>query len=66
MALRAADNPNYRAIAGFNLDQKLGFSTERNDDWCCAMRGFGECRLILDQSINVHPDAAARRSAGRD
>lgn len=37
--------------------QKLGFSIEqRNDDWRWAMLCFGECRLMVDQSINVHPD----------
>jgi uncharacterized glyoxalase superfamily protein PhnB len=38
--------------------QKLGFAIEqRNDDWRWAMLCFGECRLMVDQSINVHPDA---------
>lgn len=38
--------------------QKLGFSTEqRRDEWHWAMLRFGECRLMLDQSINIHPDA---------
>jgi catechol 2,3-dioxygenase-like lactoylglutathione lyase family enzyme len=38
--------------------QKLGFSVEkRNDDWRWAMLCFDECRLMVDQSINVHPDA---------
>lgn len=37
---------------------KLGFSVEdRNDDWRWAMLRFGDCRLMVDQSINVHPDA---------
>jgi uncharacterized glyoxalase superfamily protein PhnB len=36
--------------------QKLGFSVERrNDDLRWAMLCFGECRLMLDESINVHP-----------
>ncbi len=36
--------------------QQLGFSVEqRNDDWRWAMLCFGECRLMVDQSINVHP-----------
>lgn len=35
---------------------KLGFSIEqRNDDWGWAMLCLGECRLMLDQSINPHP-----------
>lgn len=50
--------PVSSAPASVEFYQKLGFSTEqRNDDWCWAMRGFGECRLMLDESINVHPDA---------
>lgn len=37
---------------------KLGFSVEqRNDDWGWAMLCFAECRLMVDQSINVHPGA---------
>jgi uncharacterized glyoxalase superfamily protein PhnB len=35
----------------------LGFEVEkRNDDWSWAMLRFNECRLMLDQSINAHPD----------
>jgi len=35
---------------------KLGFSVERrSDDWRWAMLCFGECRLMVDESINVHP-----------
>lgn len=35
--------------------QKLGFSVERrNDEWRWAMLCFGECRLMVDQSINLH------------
>jgi uncharacterized glyoxalase superfamily protein PhnB len=38
--------------------QKLGFSVEqRSDDWRWAMLRSGECRLMLDESINVHPGA---------
>jgi catechol 2,3-dioxygenase-like lactoylglutathione lyase family enzyme len=38
--------------------EKLGFSVEqRNDGWGWAMLYFGECRIMVDQSINVHPDA---------
>lgn len=38
--------------------QKLGFSVEdRNDLWRWAMLRFGECRLMIDQSINLHPEA---------
>lgn len=36
--------------------QKLGFDTERrNDEWRWAMLRFGECRLMVDESINLHP-----------
>ena len=39
--------------------QKLGFSVEqRNDDWGWAMLCFDECRLMVDQSINLHRDAS--------
>jgi len=39
--------------------QKLGFSIEdKRDDWRWAMLCFGECRLMVDESINVQPDAA--------
>jgi catechol 2,3-dioxygenase-like lactoylglutathione lyase family enzyme len=35
--------------------EKLGFAVEnRNDDWGWAMLNFGECRLMVDQSINLH------------
>ncbi len=35
--------------------QKLGFSIEqRRDDWRWAMLAFGDCRLMLDESINLH------------
>lgn len=37
--------------------QKLGFGVERrNDDWRWAMLSFGECRLMVDESINAHPE----------
>jgi len=36
--------------------EKLGFTVEqRNDGWGWAMLCFDECRLMIDQSINVHP-----------
>ena len=42
--------------ASIEFYQKLGFSVEdRNDDWRWAMLCCGECRLMLDQSINAHP-----------
>ena len=35
--------------------QMLGFEVEkRNDDWGWAMLRFNECRLMVDQSINLH------------
>jgi len=36
---------------------KLGFEVEtRRDEWGWAMLRFGDCRLMVDQSINAHPD----------
>jgi len=36
----------------------LGFEVEsRNDDWGWAMLRFDECRLMVDQSINVYPNS---------
>ena len=36
--------------------QKLGFTVEQRDDgWRWAMLCLGDCRLMLDESINVHP-----------
>ena len=36
--------------------EKFGFTVEqRNDGWGWAMLRFDECRLMIDQSINVHP-----------
>ncbi len=44
--------------ASVDFYQKLGFTVEeRNDDWRWAMLRFGECRLMVDQSINLHPAA---------
>lgn len=41
---------------------KLGFVVEtRNDAWRWAMLRFDECRLMVDESINVAP--AAQRTA---
>ncbi len=43
--------------ASVEFYQKLGFSVEhRNDGWRWAMLCFGECRIMLDESINVHPE----------
>jgi uncharacterized glyoxalase superfamily protein PhnB len=42
--------------ASVEFYRKLGFSVEqRNDDWRWAMLCFGECRIMLDESINAHP-----------
>jgi predicted enzyme related to lactoylglutathione lyase len=39
-------------------EKMLGFTVEqRNDVWGWAMLSFDECRLMVDQSINVHPHA---------
>lgn len=39
--------------------EKLGFTLERRqDDWGWAMLRFDDCRLMVDQSLNAHPDAA--------
>jgi uncharacterized glyoxalase superfamily protein PhnB len=36
----------------------LGFCVEtRNDDWGWARLCLGDCRLMVDQSLNVQPDA---------
>jgi catechol 2,3-dioxygenase-like lactoylglutathione lyase family enzyme len=44
--------------ASVEFYQKLGFSVERrNDDWSWAMLCFDGCRLMVDQSINLHRDA---------
>ena len=43
--------------ASVEFYQKLGFTVEQRDDsWRWAMLCFGDCRLMLDESINVHPD----------
>ena len=37
---------------------KLGFVVERrHDEWGWAMLHCGDCRLMLDQSINLHREA---------
>jgi catechol 2,3-dioxygenase-like lactoylglutathione lyase family enzyme len=42
--------------ASVEFYQKLGFSVEqREDGWRWAMLCFGECRIMLDESINAHP-----------
>lgn len=38
--------------------EKLGFRVvDRKDQWGWAMLSFGECRLMVDQSINTDPKA---------
>jgi len=45
-------------LASIDFYKKLGFNVEqKNDDWGWAMLSFGECRLMLDQSINHHPNS---------
>ena len=44
--------------ASVGFFQKLGFGVERREDrWGWAMLRFDECRIMLDESINRHPDA---------
>jgi catechol 2,3-dioxygenase-like lactoylglutathione lyase family enzyme len=44
--------------ASIEFYEKLGFRVERrNDDWGWAMLAFDDCRLMVDQSINVHGGA---------
>ena len=44
--------------ASIEFYQKLGFQVERKEDkWGWAMLRFDECRLMVDQSINLHPEA---------
>ena len=44
--------------ASVEFYKKLGFSVERQqDNWKWAMLAFGECRLMVDQSINLHPNS---------
>jgi catechol 2,3-dioxygenase-like lactoylglutathione lyase family enzyme len=50
--------PVRSVTASVEFYRKLGFSVERrNDDWGWAMLRLGECRLMVDQSINQHRDA---------
>jgi catechol 2,3-dioxygenase-like lactoylglutathione lyase family enzyme len=42
--------------ASVDFYEKLGFSVEKRvDEWRWAMLSFGECRLMVDESINPHP-----------
>jgi catechol 2,3-dioxygenase-like lactoylglutathione lyase family enzyme len=44
--------------ASIDFYRRLGFSVEqRNDHWRWAMLCFGECRLMIDESINADPQA---------
>lgn len=44
--------------AGIAFYEKLGFSVQRKEDgWAWAMLASGDTRIMLDQSINRHPDA---------
>ena len=44
--------------ASIEFYKKLGFAIERREDkWAWAMLRIDDCRLMLDQSINGHPDA---------
>jgi uncharacterized glyoxalase superfamily protein PhnB len=45
--------------ASIGFYEKLGFSVEqKNDAWSWAMLRFDECRLMIDESINLNPDSA--------
>lgn len=38
---------------------KLGFAVEqKREEWGWAMLAFGDCRIMIDCSINTRPDAA--------
>jgi len=42
--------------ASVEFYQRLGFVVEhRNDEWGWAMLRCDDCRVMLDQSINLHP-----------
>ena len=46
-------------LASVAFYEKLGFTVDRSEDhWGWAMLRFDDCRLMVDQSINVHPEAA--------
>lgn len=48
--------PVRSVAASVEFYRKLGFEIEqRNDGWGWAMLRFDECRLMVDQSINVQP-----------
>jgi catechol 2,3-dioxygenase-like lactoylglutathione lyase family enzyme len=42
--------------ASIDFYKKLGFQVQQsNDGWGWAMLRFDDCRVMLDQSINLHP-----------
>ena len=42
--------------ASVDFYEKLGFSVEKRvDEWRWAMLAFGDCRLMVDESIHMHP-----------
>jgi uncharacterized glyoxalase superfamily protein PhnB len=44
--------------ASVEFYETMGFSVERRaDEWGWAMLALDDCRLMVDQSINVHPGA---------
>lgn len=48
--------PVRRLAAAVEFYGKLGFDVEeRNDGWGWAMLSCGDCRIMLDQSIDLHP-----------
>jgi catechol 2,3-dioxygenase-like lactoylglutathione lyase family enzyme len=50
--------PVRSVAASVGFYEKLGFSVERrSDEWGWAMLACGECRLMVDESINVQPEA---------
>jgi len=50
--------PVRKLHASVEFYQKLGFGVERREDrWGWAMLRFDECRIMLDESINRHPQA---------
>ena len=50
--------PVRSVAASIEFYRKLGFEVEQsNDGWGWAMLRFDECRLMVDQSINVQPRA---------
>ena len=50
--------PVSSVAASIEFYRKLGFDVEQsNDAWGWAMLRCDECRVMIDQSINRHPDA---------